>query len=536
YGIDYLGDELGTLINNAYGGKIKFTDNKNTNISPTEINDQAFYSSRPLTPLISKALTLQSMRLNSTDIFHLTQYPYLPYICLKSKFILKILNGSMEQWNNELVKRILQMQYNAKSVIDKHPVSLVSRRKKRQGSEICRKCNFKRIICDKTSKQCKNCYEASLRFISGNKLIDDFIELTQFSYASFARKSHLEFIPYEQFTNIEYLAKGGYIRIGNHKVVLKILNDSEKMDSDFLNEVCTLVNKANKGALKFADNKGTNISPTEINDQAFYSSRPLTPLISKALTLQKWSMELVQDQTIISLPNVYNNPFIELSTEFKFTNNNPFMEWNANFTQTNTSSLNIYNNSIIELSASITRNNEDQTNHNLSMEWTTCFTQDRTNISLLNTYNSGITQHYDEQINNLQQQYNEKSIKEDKHPVSLVSRRIKNPKCKKCNLRKSCYYENSNICKNCYQASKRILSGNKLIDDFIESTQTFQATISSKRKLYDVALKILNNSEKIDSDFLNEIKNFFRCKKDLIERENGLQRYLGITQHPETKN
>ncbi|RIB18443.1 hypothetical protein C2G38_1347007 [Gigaspora rosea] len=60
--------ELVTLLGKANNGEIKFTDNKGTNISPTEINDQAFYSSRPLTLLISKALTLQSMRLNSNVI------------------------------------------------------------------------------------------------------------------------------------------------------------------------------------------------------------------------------------------------------------------------------------------------------------------------------------------------------------------------------------------------------------------------------------------------------------------------------------
>ncbi|RIB19587.1 hypothetical protein C2G38_2245077 [Gigaspora rosea] len=71
--------------------------------------------------------------------------------------------------------------------------------------------------------------------------------------------SKLEFIPYEQFTNIEYLAKGGfsviykatwvdgsiskwspkkqgYARKKNCGVVHKILNDSQKMDSEYLNE------------------------------------------------------------------------------------------------------------------------------------------------------------------------------------------------------------------------------------------------------------------------------------------------------------
>ncbi|CAG8809010.1 6075_t:CDS:1, partial [Dentiscutata erythropus] len=74
------------------------------------------------------------------------------------------------------------------------------------------------------------------------------------------------------------------------------------------------------------------------------------------------------------------------------------------------------------LSAGTTRNDEDQTNHNLSMELTTCFTQDQSNISLPNIYDAGITQHCEKQINTLQQQYNAKPVKENKHPVSLVSR------------------------------------------------------------------------------------------------------------------
>ncbi|RIB18442.1 hypothetical protein C2G38_2085642, partial [Gigaspora rosea] len=197
----------------------------------------------------------------------------------------------------------------------------------------------------------------------------------------------------------------------------------------------------------------------------------------------EWSMELAQDQTTtVSLPNVYNNPFIEWSTDFKFTNNNPFMEWNANFIQTNSSTLNIYNNSIIELPAGTIQNNEDQTN--LSIERTTCFAQDQTNTNLFNIYNAGLTQHYEEQINNLQQQYNAKSVIEDKLPVSF--------RCKKCNRKVFLYDETSKQCKNCYEASLRVLSAKK---------------------------------------------NFFNCKKDTrIGSGDGLQQYHGITQHPETKN
>ncbi|CAG8846252.1 27777_t:CDS:2, partial [Gigaspora margarita] len=242
----------------------------------------------------------------------------------------------------------------------------------------------------------------------------------------------------------------------------------------------------------------------------------------------EWSMELAQDQTTLSLPNVYNNPFIELSTDFsqdqivelstEFTNNNPFMEWNANFIQTNSSSLNIYNNSIIELSGGITQNDVDQTNHNLFIEQTTCFAQDRTNTSFHSIYNTEITQHCETQINDLQQYvYDAISVLEDKHPVSFVSKRNKRKegeRCKKCNRKNFIWDKPSKLCKNCYEASLRFLSGNKLIDDFIEFTQISYASFARKSNLefipyirkenYNVVLKILNDSEKMDSDFLNE--------------------------------
>ncbi|RIB19585.1 hypothetical protein C2G38_2245076 [Gigaspora rosea] len=213
----------------------------------------------------------------------------------------------------------------------------------------------------------------------------------------------------------------------------------------------------------------------------------------------EWSMNLTQDQTNISLPNVYNNSSIEWSAGFSqdqinnnlpiaiewptdFTNNNPFIEWNADFTQyhTNTSLPNIYNNPTIESFAGITRNDGDQTNHKLPIEWTACFTQDQNNTCLPKFYNARVTQHCEEQTNTLQQ-YNAKSVKKNKYSVSLVSRNERNTKlkCKKCLTKKRYHYnKNPDLCKECYRASFRILSGIKLIDDFIESAQTFSRTNS----------------------------------------------------------
>ncbi|CAG8555061.1 18181_t:CDS:2, partial [Gigaspora rosea] len=195
-----------------------------------------------------------------------------------------------------------------------------------------------------------------------------------------------------------------------------------------------------------------------------------------------------------------SNSNLPIEWYIDFTNNNLFMELNADFTnyQINTSSL---------------KNDENQIN-----------TQDQTNTSLLNIHNEGITQNYEEKINTLQQQYNAELVRS-----KIIQR------CKKCNYRKAHYDENSNQCKDCYRASLRALSGNKLIDDFIESTQTFYGKCNRN---YDVVLKILNNSEKIDSNYLNELKNFYHCRKDgnYYRAPDALHQYLGITQHSETKN
>ncbi|CAG8667665.1 5961_t:CDS:2 [Racocetra fulgida] len=225
----------------------------------------------------------------------------------------------------------------------------------------------------------------------------------------------------------------------------------------------------------------------------------------------EWPMDMTQDQTNINLPNVYNNPFIEWASCFSqdqtnnnlpiewstdFTNNNSFIEWNTGFTQyqINTSLLNIHNNSIIELSAGITRNYEDQTNHNQSMNLTTRFTQDQTNTRLLNVYNTEIIQHREGQINNLQQ-HDTKSVKKNEHPVSLISRHKKRKICKKYNNIKVLYDENSNQCRDCYGASLCVLSGNKLIDDFIESSQTSYGSCKSKSKLEFIPYEQFTNIE-----------------------------------------
>ena len=100
------------------------------------------------------------------------------------------------------------------------------------------------------------------KWTSGNKEIDEFIQKFQLNATRY--EEVLEWIPYEKFSDIEYLAKGGFgtvhkakwidrhidnlnisqnkwDRTGNVYIVLKCLNNSQNITTDFLQEVCTVV-------------------------------------------------------------------------------------------------------------------------------------------------------------------------------------------------------------------------------------------------------------------------------------------------------
>jgi hypothetical protein len=96
------------------------------------------------------------------------------------------------------------------------------------------------------------------KWTSGNGVVDKLIQDNQLSAK---RHGLLEWIPYNKFTDIKYLAEGGFAKVysatwidGQIKkwsqlsnkwkrgeiltVALKVLNDSENISEDFLNEVC----------------------------------------------------------------------------------------------------------------------------------------------------------------------------------------------------------------------------------------------------------------------------------------------------------
>ncbi|EXX79861.1 hypothetical protein RirG_001550 [Rhizophagus irregularis DAOM 197198w] len=145
--------------------------------------------------------------------------------------------------------------------------------------KLCNECNIG-LASYKNLQLCFTCYtiqEVCKFKKSGNKIIDDFIRYTQIDYCSHAEFGSpyksinykqtnknsmiLEFVPYDQFKNVEFIAEGGFskiykatwidgpifnlnfrentkiVRHHNYIVVLKKLNDSKNITSKNLNEL-----------------------------------------------------------------------------------------------------------------------------------------------------------------------------------------------------------------------------------------------------------------------------------------------------------
>src|ERR1043166_9315926 len=130
--------------------------------------------------------------------------------------------------------------------------------KKRKKKIHCSECNKNIIPLNKSHPICHVCCKAILKQkLSGNKIIDDFIKHTQINY--FKTGIRLEFVPHDQFKNIEFIAEGGFSKIYKATwidgpvidydtmcrdpyctVVLKKLNNSKNITSKELNEVRTI--------------------------------------------------------------------------------------------------------------------------------------------------------------------------------------------------------------------------------------------------------------------------------------------------------
>ena len=120
----------------------------------------------------------------------------------------------------------------------------------------CNECKKRRPLHE-SRQTCRYCYKMKKIFKpSGNKVIDDFIRYTQTNYVV-KEEGKMEFVPYEQFKNVEFIAEGGFSKIykatwidgpinwyyenlsrnPNYEVVLKKLNNSKNITTKELNEV-----------------------------------------------------------------------------------------------------------------------------------------------------------------------------------------------------------------------------------------------------------------------------------------------------------
>ena len=109
---------------------------------------------------------------------------------------------------------------------------------------------------------CQSCNPKLLTegWTSGNETLDEFIKSTQLKATEYHYSKHLQWIPYNDLTNIEKIGEGGFATIykatwlNGHKyvnytnertsrdmtVALKKLHNSQNISDEFLNEVIIL--------------------------------------------------------------------------------------------------------------------------------------------------------------------------------------------------------------------------------------------------------------------------------------------------------
>jgi hypothetical protein len=151
-----------------------------------------------------------------------------------------------------------KLNINSNNTSLSHPTQNVLKPK----SKRCQNCRKKRKIVDKIHHICNPCHKARTVTLSGNKVIDDFIKSTlNYNIVSM----NLEFVPYDRFKNIKFVAEGGFSKIykatwidgpmsngwNNEKgepsrrkrktVALKELTNSKNIESKELNEVQSLM-------------------------------------------------------------------------------------------------------------------------------------------------------------------------------------------------------------------------------------------------------------------------------------------------------
>ena len=134
-----------------------------------------------------------------------------------------------------------------------HPTQTTRNQKIRK----CKECKHRRKF-DEIHQICHVCLGAKTVDQSGNKVIDDFIRYTLTNRGNNSMK--MEFVPYDRFEDVEFIAEGGFSKIykatwvdgpifnwnkkqkkympyGEMVVALKELSNSKNINPKDLNEV-----------------------------------------------------------------------------------------------------------------------------------------------------------------------------------------------------------------------------------------------------------------------------------------------------------
>ncbi|CAG8481511.1 22654_t:CDS:1 [Cetraspora pellucida] len=190
---------------------------------------------------------------------------YLQKVYRETYNTARVLSSGIETWENCFTRILYSnkgLTEKDKKIIQEWSIDFFEQRKERDESGKpmqCSKCNSIKY----SYIYCKNCMKKKLEsqfrnWTSGNRYIDDCIQRRQSEISMSG--SIIEWIPFDQFEEIEFLAKGGFskvytarwtkgsidkldeenecfIRTGTLDVVLKSLNDSEQIGEEFIKEV-----------------------------------------------------------------------------------------------------------------------------------------------------------------------------------------------------------------------------------------------------------------------------------------------------------
>ncbi|GBC40541.2 kinase-like domain-containing protein [Rhizophagus irregularis DAOM 181602=DAOM 197198] len=145
-----------------------------------------------------------------------------------------------------------------------------------KGEIKCKECKIRKII-DENHETCQLCYEIFNSNLSGNKVIDDIIINTRVDFVKGEIYRVLEFVPYDQFKNIEFIAEGGFSKI------YKAIWVDGPIDEYYDFHSNTTVRNNNYTVVLKKLNNSKNITSKELNE---LKSRPLSRMIQSAMSLR----------------------------------------------------------------------------------------------------------------------------------------------------------------------------------------------------------------------------------------------------------